>query len=84
MTNDKNDEMKRAKQEIKRLQHVLKGLETENERLENSEERCNSDLRDQKTSLASVEERYNALKSLFKSEFVFHEVDFFYFKHLCQ
>ena len=41
-------------------------LESENERLENSEERCSSDLRDQKTSLTSMEERYNLL---IKSEF---------------
>ena len=36
-------------------------LESENERLENSEERCNSDLREQKASLTSIEGRYNTL-----------------------
>ena len=30
-------------------------------KLENSEERCNSDLRDQKTSFTSMEGRYNLL-----------------------
>ena len=56
-------------------------LESENERLENSEERGNSDLRDQKASLTSIEERYNLL---IKSEFYLSSIDFHYFKLLHQ
>ena len=43
-------------------------LESENSRLESFEERCKSDLRDQKVSLTSIEGRYNLL---INSEFYF-------------
>ena len=46
-----------------------------------SEERGNSDLRDQKASLTSMEGRYNLL---IKSEFYLSSIDFHYFKLLHQ
>ena len=52
--------------QVYRLQSENDNLQSENDNLANSADRCNRDLRNQKASLASIEERYNLI---IKSEF---------------
>ena len=44
-------------------------LESENQRIENSEDSCRSDLQEQRSSHTSLEEKYNLLVEIHKSEY---------------
>jgi len=55
--------------QLQSRQSQIYRLESENQRIENSEDSCRSDLQEQRSSHTSLEEKYNLLVEIHKSEY---------------